>query len=71
MSTLGTNATNADPILSILHSATAEMLQRAQNRAYTDLLLALETTKRNHEMEVVKYQTLRYALTNYDIVYAD
>jgi len=37
------------------------MLQNAQNRAYTDLVSALETSKHSYEMEVVKNQTLTYA----------
>lgn len=64
--------TNSDAILCILHLATAEMLQRAQNHAYTDLVSALEMSKRSQEIEVVKNQTLMYASVNYDhLNYAD
>jgi hypothetical protein len=47
------------------------MLQHAQNCAYTDVLSALETSKRNYEMELIKNQTLMYASMNDDVIYAD
>jgi|HubBroStandDraft_1064217.scaffolds.fasta_scaffold210228_2 hypothetical protein len=62
---------NSDAILCILHSATSEMLQNAQNRAYADLISALEISKRSYEMEVVKNQTLTYASMNYDVIYTN
>ena len=55
----------------ILRSATAEMLQNAQNRAYADVVSALEMSKHRYEMEAVKTQTLTYASTNYDVIYTD
>jgi hypothetical protein len=51
---------NSDAVLRILNSATTEMLQNAQNRAYTDVVSVLEMSKRSYEMEVVKNQTLMY-----------
>jgi hypothetical protein len=62
---------NSDSIMNLLHSATAEMLQKAQNRAYTDVVSALEMSKHGYEMEVVKNQTLTYVSMNYDVFYAD
>lgn len=52
---------NSEVMLNFLHTATTEMLQNAKNRAYTDIVSALEMTKRSYEMEVVKNQTLTYA----------
>lgn len=71
LSSLSSPSPNSETILCILHSATTEMLQNAQNRAFTDIVSALEMSKRSYEMEVVKNQTLMYASMNYDVIYAD
>lgn len=66
---MSTTGPNSDAILCILHSATTEMLQKAQNRAYTDIVSALEMSKRSYEMEVVKNQALMYASMICDAIY--
>lgn len=63
--------TNSDAIMYILHSVTSEMLKNTQNHTYTDLVSALEMSKRSHEIEVVKNQTLTYASTNSNVIYTD
>jgi hypothetical protein len=62
---------NSDTILCILHSATTEMLQNSQNRAYADVVSALEMSKRSYEMEIIKNQTLTYTLMDYDAFHTD